>query len=89
VGYRCAGSGSEVQNFAAGSHVDVVDTSQNTSSQLGPERIPHTVLSAASLLAVLGCGGSHADALLTVDGLAWGQVLGDEKVFLSTCYENA
>lgn len=38
------GSGAEVEHFAAGSHEDIVQTTEDTGSQLGSEGVPHTVL---------------------------------------------
>ena len=39
----CTRGSTKVQHFGARSHVDVVDTTQNASCQLTPERIPHAV----------------------------------------------
>jgi hypothetical protein len=37
----------EVQHLAAGAHVDVIDTTENTSGQLGSEGVPHAIFDAA------------------------------------------
>lgn len=81
-GARCR---TQVKHLAAGLHVNVLQSTQDTSGQLGTERIPYAVFG-------LGSGGSIAigriasdlarsidgNALLAVDSLAGGQVLGDE-----------
>jgi hypothetical protein len=81
----------KVQHLAAGAHVDVVDTTEDTRRQLGSEGVPHAVFDAAGgrVLAVCGVGrGSDADALLAVDALAGGQVLGDKQILLAASDEN-
>ena len=85
VGNTGTGGGTEVQDLAARAHVDVVDTTKNTGSQLTAERVPDTVLDGRGS-GVLGAGrlvGTNADALLAVDALAGRQVLGDEKILLA------
>jgi hypothetical protein len=87
----CSWGGTEVQDLGARAHVDVVDTTQDTSGQLGAEGVPDTVLCAGwgFGLAVLGRGAStNADALLAVNGLSGGQVLGDKEILLSASDEN-
>jgi hypothetical protein len=71
----------KVQNLRARSNVDFIETTQNTSSKLGTERIPDTVFG-------LGHGtvlsrSLNRNALLSVDSLSRGQVLGDKQVFLT------
>jgi len=58
--------------LAAGRHVNLVDTTENGSGQLGPEGIPDAVLQLARRPLVL-----HADALLSVHGIAQHHVPGD------------
>lgn len=85
---RGTGGGTEVENLRAGLHVDVVETTEDTSGQLRTEGIPHAVLDLSSdggLAVGTGLrGGFDGDSLLAVDGLAGGQVLGDEQIFLTT-----
>ena len=56
VGYRGTGSSTEVENLGAGLQVDGLQTTEDTSSQLGSERIPDTVLGlcGVSILALVG-----------------------------------
>lgn len=49
----------KVKNLAAGSHVNVLETTEDTGSQLGTEGVPHTVLDL--------CGGGR---ILTSSGIA-------------------
>jgi len=73
--------------------VDVLEATKDTCGQLGAERVPDAVLS----LGRCGCGiGTvgvaagvvDADALLAVDGLARGDVLSDEQIFLAASDED-
>lgn len=84
--------GTEVEDLAAGLHEDVLHTTEDTSGQLRTEGVPDTVLSLgrSGSLAVGGgrAGGLDADALLAIDSLAWGQVLGDKQVLLAASDEN-
>lgn len=41
----CPTGGTEIQHFRSRAHVDVVETTEDTSSQLATEGIPYTVLS--------------------------------------------
>lgn len=61
--------------------MNLVKTTKNTSSKLGTERVPHTVLDL--LLLALGVGAGDRDALLAVHALARGQVAGDKEVLLA------
>lgn len=63
-------------------HVNVVKTTEDTSSKLGPERVPNTVLDLL-LLASLSVGGSDTDSLFTVDGFTGNHVPGNEQVLLA------
>lgn len=88
--------GTEVENLATGLHVDVLHTTEDTGSQLGTERVPHTVLDLCGCGSVLtsggitsGRGGSiNGDAFLAVDGNTGGDVLCAEHVLLSTGNED-
>lgn len=84
----------KVKDLAAGLHVDVLHTTKDTSGQLRTEGVPHAVfgLGRSRSLAVglvgAGAGSVDADALLAVDGLAGGQVLGDQKILLAASDED-
>lgn len=91
------GGGTEVEDLAAGLHVDVVHASEDTGCQLGAERVPDAVFGlcgGGSVAVGAGCGtgdgggGFDGDALLAVDGLAGSQVLGDEEILLATGNED-
>lgn len=62
-------------------YVDVVQTTEDTSRQLTPERVPHSVLDLL-LLAQLVLA-RDADSLLAVDRLSGRQVSGDQQVLLA------
>jgi hypothetical protein len=64
--------------------VDVVQTTQDTGSQLGTEGVPHTVLNLGDSTILVFFGTFNANPLLTIDGLARSQVLGDEQILLTT-----
>jgi hypothetical protein len=85
VGNTGTGGGTEVQDLAARAHVDVVDTTKDTGSQLTAEGVPDTVLDGrgSGILSAGRLVGTNADALLAVDALAGRQVLGDEKILLA------
>lgn len=84
----------EVEDLAAGLDVNVVHTTENTGGQLRTERVPDTVFGlgrGGSIAVGLGgasVGGIDTDALLAVDGLTGGQVLGDEEILLAASDEH-
>ena len=84
----------EVEDLAARLDVNVVHTTENTGGQLRTEGVPDTVFglggcgSIAVGLVGASVGGVDADALLAVDGLTGGQVLGDEEILLAASDEN-
>jgi hypothetical protein len=78
-----SGSSTKVKNLAARAHVDVVDTTEDTSGQLASEGVPDTVLGAGRRLTLCGGSGANRDALLAVDALTGGQVLGNKEILLS------
>jgi hypothetical protein len=84
------GGGTEVEDLGSGAHVDVVYTTEDTGSQLGTEGVPHAVLDGrgSGSIVVAGLLTANADALLAVDALAGGQVLGDEEILLSAGNED-
>lgn len=90
VGHTGSGGGTEVKDLASRAHVDVVDTTEDTGSQLGAEGVPDTVLGAAGGFGTVdgSSGGTNADALLAVDALTGGQVLGNEEILLSARNED-
>jgi hypothetical protein len=61
--------------------VNVVETTQDTSSQLTTERVPDSVLD--FLFFSLGVLAGNADSLLAVDGLSGGHISSDQQVLLS------
>lgn len=61
--------------------MDGVETTEDTSSKLGTEGVPDTVLDLLLLAGVVH--GGDADALLAVDALSGGQVARDEQVLLA------
>lgn len=61
--------------------MDGVETTEDTSSKLGTEGVPDTVLDLLLLTGVVH--GSDRDALLAVDALSGGEVAGDEEVLLA------
>lgn len=73
----------DVEDLGAGLHVDVVQTTEDTGSQLGTEGVPDTVLSLGDNTIITG-GGLDGDALLAVNSLTRGQVLGDKQILLTT-----
>ena len=85
----CSRCSSKVENLAARLHVDVLETTQDTCSQLRSERIPYAVFGlcrdgvAVGRVAGRGVGCVDGDALLAVDGLTWRQVLRYEQIFLA------
>lgn len=44
VRHSGAGGSAQIEDLAAGLHVDVLDTTNDTSSELGSEGVPHSVL---------------------------------------------
>ena len=73
----------QVQDLGARADAHLIHTTQNTGSKLATERVPHTVFGFGDG-AVLSRRRLDSNALLTIDGLSGGQVLGDEQVFLTT-----
>jgi len=82
VGNGGSGSSTEVENLLAGGDVDVVNTTEDTGSDLGTERVPDAVLDLGAISTL------DRDALLTVDRLARDQVLGQEVVLLTVGNED-
>ena len=77
VGNGGAGSSAEIEDLLAGGNVNVVNTSENTGSDLGAERVPDTVLDFDTISTL------DRDALLTIDRFARDQVLGQQVILLS------
>lgn len=61
--------------------MDVVQTTQDTSSKLTPKRVPNSVLD--FFLLAISVGGGDADPLLAIDRFTGSHVSGDEQVFLA------
>ena len=84
VGDGSTGGSTEIEDLGTGAHVDVVNTTKDTGSQLGTEGVPNTVFNGrGSSLAVLRLLATNTDALLAIDALARSQVLGDKEILLS------
>jgi hypothetical protein len=62
-------------------YVDVIQTTEDTSGKLTPERIPYSVLDL--LLFTLGICCTDRDPLFTVDRVSRSHVSGNEQVFLA------
>lgn len=62
-------------------HVNVVETTKDTSGKLGTEGVPDTVLDLLLLTSVVDTG--DADALLAVHALTRGKVTSDKEVLLA------
>lgn len=77
-----AGS-TQIEDLAARLHVDVVETTQDTSGKLAAERVPHTVLDLGHGVVLAG-SSLNGHTLLAIDGLTGGQVLSDEQILLTT-----
>lgn len=82
MGDRRSTGRTEVQNLGSGLDVDVIETAQNTGGELASERVPYTVFD-FFFFARGRVGSADRDSLFTVDGLARGDVSGDEQVFLA------
>lgn len=83
VGNRGSGGGSQVEDLLSGGDVDVVQSSEDTSGQLGPEGVPHAVLDLLSREVGVGRSGLDGDSLLAVDRVSGDEVAGDEEVLLA------
>ena len=90
VGDGGTGGSTKVEDLGSGAHVDVVDTTEDTGSQLGTEGVPDAVLDGrgSGSVVVASLLAANADALLAVDALAGGQVLGDKEILLSAGNED-
>lgn len=85
---RGTGRGTEVQDLLARRDEQLVETTHDTGGQLGSEGVPDTVLDLGGWDTVLLGGLLDGDALLAVDGLTWGHVLGDEQILLASGNED-
>jgi hypothetical protein len=83
------GGSSEVKDFGAWTHPDIVNTTKDSGSELGAERVPNTVLDLLGGGAVLPGGPIDGDPLLSVDVLSGGGVLGDKSILLSAGDEDS
>jgi hypothetical protein len=72
----------EIEDLLSRSNVDVVDTTKDTSSDLGTERIPDTVFNFGTISTF------NRDALFTIDSFTGNQVLGDKQIFLAASDED-
>ncbi len=91
MGNGSTGSGTQVENLSSWLDEDLIKTSKNTGGNLGAERVPDSVLGLGGVwcsILVDTVGVLNRDALLTVHGLSWGQVLGDQHILLSASDED-
>ena len=71
-------------NLLSGSHVDIIDTTEDGGGQLGSEGVPGSVLDFLDWVgAALGCWNFNLNLLLAIDGVAWDQVLGGQDVLFA------
>ena len=80
---RGSAGGSDVEDLLSGCNVDVVESTKDTSGQLGAEGVPDAVLDLLGGEVGVGVGGFDGDALLAVDRVAGNEVAGDEEVLLA------
>lgn len=83
VGDGGTAGGTKVEHLQAGAHVDFIQTTEDTGSQLTTEGVPDTVFGLGHGTIIFR-SSLNRNALLAVDSLAGGQVLGNEQIFFST-----
>jgi hypothetical protein len=86
VGDGRARGSTEVKDLGTRLHVDGLETAEDTSSQLGAERVPDAVFglgSCCSAVLVLAAGALDSNTLLAVDRLARSQVGSSKKILLA------
>jgi hypothetical protein len=76
------GGSTEIEDLLSRSNVDVINTTENTSGDLGTERIPDTVFNFGAISTFNG------DALFAIDSFTGNQVLGDKQIFLAASNED-
>jgi hypothetical protein len=88
MGNGGSGSSTKVKDLGSGADEELIETTENTCSQLGSEGVPHSVLDLGGL--AIGGGGRNIDrnSLLAVDRLTGGQVLGDKEILLTSGNED-
>lgn len=82
VGDGGTGGSTEVESLGARLDVDGLETTEDTSSQLGSERVPDTVLGFGGG-AILSLAVLDGNTLLVVDALARRQVGSGEQILLA------
>ena len=80
---RSSTGSSDVEDLLAGGDVDVVQSTEDTSGQLGAERVPHAVFDLLGGQLGVGRRRLDGDALLAVDRITGDEVAGDKKMLLS------
>lgn len=78
---------SEVEDLGTRLHEDIVETTKDTGSQLGTERIPHAVFDlrgSGGVAVAIGGRGFDRNALLAIDGFTGSQVLRDQEILLAS-----
>merc|ERR1719378_638157 len=82
VRHRGTGGGPKVQHLGSRVDAEIVNAAHESGAQLRTERVPDAVFDL-----LLSC--LHCHPLLTVYGLAWHQVAGDNGVVLALCNEHS
>jgi len=73
----------EVKNLLSRGNENIIETTENTSSQLASERIPNAVLGFGRSGRRIGGGALDGYPFFAVDALAGHEVLGDEEVLFA------
>lgn len=74
----------KIQNFHPGLDENIIQSTQNTGSQLGPERIPHPVLYFRAFDTSF-----DTYTLFTIDGFTRDDIFGYEERFFAFCDEDS
>ncbi|EEQ39623.1 hypothetical protein CLUG_03750 [Clavispora lusitaniae ATCC 42720] len=88
VGDRSTRGSTQVQNLLSWSNAQLINTTHNTSSQLGSERVPHTVLDLSWSGTFLLSWFVNSHTLLTVNGFTWSHVSGNQQILLTSSNKN-
>jgi len=75
--------GTKIQHLLAGGDEDIVQTTENASSKLATERVPHPVFDLG-----IGLGTLDRNSFFAVDGLSGNKIFGDQHALLGFRDEN-
>jgi hypothetical protein len=78
MGDGCSRGSTKVKDLLSRSNVNMVNTTEDTSSNLGSERVPDTVFNFGAI------SSFDRNSLFAIDSFAGNKVLGDEQIFLTT-----